>query len=74
MNHGAVISLCTLICLRLHGSNSYISPENFTKLMNTCEIKYKLEDLHISKNQFRSLIEGMREFVKKNKYSIFDLE
>ncbi len=68
MNHGSVISLCTLICLRLHGLNGYFPPDHFKKLMDTYKIKYTLEDLHISKNQFLSILYEMKEYVVKNRY------
>ena len=68
MNHGAVISLCTLICLRLHGSNSYISVQTLKDLMDTCNIGYTLSQLNFPIDQFMSILKDMKQFVELKKY------
>lgn len=68
MNHGALISLCTLICLRLHGSNSYIEPEILKDLMKSYKIKYSLEDLNIAPDQVIKILKGMKTFVEIHKF------
>jgi len=75
MNHGALISLCTLICLRLHGSNSFIQPEILKDLMKSCKIKYSLEDLNIAPDQLIKILKGMKTFVEIHKFpfSIWNL-
>ncbi len=74
MNHGAVISLCLLICTHLHGPNAYIKPETLKNLIDNLGIKYRLDDMGILPEQMESILEGMQIFVetRKDPYSIWN--
>jgi len=69
MNHGALISLCMLICLHLHGTTfSHVPPDALRDLMKICKIKYTLKDLNISHEQLIVILKGMNTFVEVHKY------
>ncbi|MHA1744383.1 MAG: hypothetical protein ACTSWW_00195, partial [Promethearchaeota archaeon] len=76
MNHGALISLCMLICLRLHGASSlYVHPDTLRNLMKICNIRYTLGDLDITPEQLIGVLKGMKTFVERHQYpfSIWNL-
>jgi glycerol dehydrogenase-like iron-containing ADH family enzyme len=68
MNHGTLISLCMLICLRLHGSTSTSSYDTLSDLMKKCNIRYTLGDLNITPEQLIIVLNGMKTFVEVHKY------
>jgi len=76
MNHGSIIALNTLLCLRLRGGDALIDPFELRKFYDDLGISYTLRDQNIPSELYGSALESMPEFVikRKLKFSLWNLE
>ncbi len=76
MNHGAIIALNTLVCLKLRGQNSLIDPSILQKFYDDIGIKYRLSEQDIPLEIYREALETIQQFVidRKMKFSLWNLE
>ncbi len=74
MNHGSIIALNTLVCLRLRGKDALIDSVKLIDFFNRIGISYTLSALDIPIEIYKSTLESMPEFVKihRLKFSIWD--
>ena len=76
MNHGAIIALNTLVCLRLRGEDALIDPTLLMNFYNKIGISFSLSSQNIPSEIFEEALKSMQEFVIKRNlsFSIWNLE
>lgn len=66
MNHGSIIALNTLVCLKLRGKNALIDPRILKSFYDKIGINYDLDALNITSKTYRLALESMQTHVINN--------
>lgn len=76
LNHGAIIALNTLVCLKLRGNDALVNPELLGRFYDRLGISYTLSAQGIPPEIYETALKSMHDFVKHEglKYSWWNLD